>query len=42
MVALELACKFTCEMFADILKKLGGGGFSTQNPQKTQKNNRLK
>jgi hypothetical protein len=27
MVALELACKFLCEMFADVLKNEGLGDF---------------
>jgi hypothetical protein len=42
MVALELACKFLREMFADVLKNEGWENFQVKTHEKTQKNNSLK
>jgi hypothetical protein len=39
MVALESACKFSSEMFADVLKKMSGGGIF--NPKPTKKHKRV-
>jgi hypothetical protein len=37
IVALESACKFLCEMVADVLKKKRGGGFQPKTHKKLKR-----